>query len=230
MLVSISFTSLNAAAKKEPTASQELFALYDPSCTSCCKSIFDLRGGIDEKNKQLTLTLTKDGQPISDTVKLWANALYVHPNDGRLPHRFRWDNEHVKLSLAALLQYKGIGKVAYATKSVYLSVEDHAFRNIYFCGKFLIIKTGQDSPLLVPPTHKSITTIIQTLKSTHASDPSKFSHPVIIVDINHWLTNCFGADWIHKLPTHRHPVSKEVMTQTEWDAMNPKEVSAKKTS
>lgn len=228
MLVTLSCTALNAAADKKPVA-QEIFALYDPSCSSCSKSVIGMRGGIDEKNKQLTLTLTQDDQPISDTVKLWGNELYLQPIDGTLPRRFKWNGEPIKLSIAARIQYKGvIPDKSNPKKGIYLHIEDAAFKGVYFCGKFLIIENGQDDRALVRSELSSVTAVIESLKSV-ASHPRRFSQPFIVVDTNEYLTYCFGSDWVHKLPVYRHPTTKEVMTKAEYDAKYyPKALTDKK--
>lgn len=223
MLATLYCTALNAAADGKPTpATQELFALYDPSCSSCCKSTISMRGGIDEKCKKLTLTVTKDDQPISDTVKLWGNELYIERQTGPLPQRFQWKGEYLKLSLAARVQYERVYKRPTNSKDIYPAVEDSRFRSVYFCGKFLILNTKQEVQPLVPPSHESIVTIIQTLKPMHTSNPSKFPHPLIIVNIDQWLVNCFGSDWEQKLPIYRHPITNETMTQAEYNAKYPK--------
>jgi hypothetical protein len=229
ILTSITHSRLNASAADEikpldpkHEESEQLFALYNPCCHTCGK--INIRGGLDEQKKQLTLAVTKDGKPISDTVMLWGNQLHARPkgskDDGPMG-RFQWgDSDRVKLSLAVKLQYRGTTPSQYNLHtSVYLPIEDCKFSSIYIGGKFLIIN-ADDKPsvplphprLLLATTHGSATAVVAAIKS------HKVAYPLIVVDMEQCLIKFFGHDWALKLPIYRNPATKEIMTQAELDA------------
>lgn len=192
ILVSISSAALNAAAE----STTQLFAFYNP-CTNlnCIDAMHAIE---DTARHMLTLNIPATRTGWSTTVQLIGDELSSTSNK---PADFKstLTSFATPIKLSALVKKHLDRAVTQKHELIPLLESLHTGPNFaYIWGKFLLINAAGEKVLLSlsnnPP---SVAAIMEEL----TTDACIF--PVAVVDLNVWLTRCFGADWAHTLPVYR---------------------------